>query len=352
MKIALITDIHFCVRGSSPYFIERYKLFFKNIFFPYLEKNNIKTILDLGDTFEDRKSVNIAGLHAAREMFFDEAKERGIKIIALLGNHDVFYRNTNEVNSMDILGAAYPNMHIVKEYEEFKFGEKIFGMMSWVNNENLSKNMDIIKNTSKANYLLGHFEVAGFEMTKGNVAEKGFSQETFSKFEMTLSGHFHIKNKIGNIYYIGNPFQTNWDDYGSDRGFHIYDTETDEFSFIKNTYENYDVLIYQNDTDIDSFDYSQYEGKIVKILVNKLAELNQASYIKFLNRLDESCYSIVVIEVSEEEINAPSVIKLRSNTEMIKDYIEKLTIEPEQKSEALKIMFELHNTALATKTTD
>jgi metallophosphoesterase superfamily enzyme len=128
MKTAIITDIHFCIRNGSPYYAERYRLFFENIFFPYIDKHNIKTILCLGDTFEDRKNLNILGLKAACEMFFDEALKRDIKIISILGNHDVFFRNTNETNSMDIIESSYKNVYIVNEYEEFKFGNKIFGM--------------------------------------------------------------------------------------------------------------------------------------------------------------------------------------------------------------------------------
>lgn len=350
MKICLISDIHFCVRGSSPYFIERQRLFFEKIFFPQLEKNKVTTILDLGDTFEDRKSVNVNGLYHARKMFFDEAEKRNIKIIAILGNHDIFYRNTNEFNSMDIIESAYSNVHLVREYEEFKFGKKTFGLMSWINNDNLEKNMKIIKETSTADYLCLHGEIVGFEMTKGNVADKGLSQDIFGKFDQVLSGHFHIKNKIGNIYYIGNPFQTNWDDYGSDRGFHIYDHEKDEFKFIKNEYENYDVIIYQDVTDQSSFDFSSYDGKIIKILVTKVSELNQANYSKFLETLSKHCHEYMIIEVSEEEIKAPTIVKLKTNTDMIRDYINKLNVDDSQKEESLRIMYELHGTALATRT--
>ena len=136
-KIALITDIHFCVRNSSLYFMKRQRLFFENIFFPYLEKHGIKTILCLGDTFEDRKQINILGLHNSREMFFDVAKAKNIKIISILGNHCVYFKNTNEITSMSIIENEYDNVHLIDGYEEFTFGNKTFGMMSWINNENL-----------------------------------------------------------------------------------------------------------------------------------------------------------------------------------------------------------------------
>jgi DNA repair exonuclease SbcCD nuclease subunit len=349
MKTAIITDIHFCIRNGSPYYAERYRLFFENIFFPYIDKHNIKTILCLGDTFEDRKNLNILGLKSAREMFFDEALKRDIKIISILGNHDVFFRNTNEVNSMDIIESSYKNVYIVNEYEEFKFGNKIFGMMSWVNNENLDRNLERIKSTSNADFLLMHAEIVGFEMTKGNVADKGFEQSLFGRFELVLSGHFHIKNKIGHIYYIGNPFQTNWDDYNSDRGFHVYDHDTNTFEFIKNTYENFDVIIYDDAVNISTFNFDKYKDQKIKVLVNNVAGLKQASYLTFLENLNTKVFEYTVVEINDESAlieDSTTALNMKSNTEMIKEYVNGLTMEDTEKSEVINIMLDLYNEAI------
>lgn len=349
MKTAIITDIHFCIRNGSTYYAERYRLFFENIFFPYIDKHNIKTILCLGDTFEDRKNLNILGLKAAREMFFDEALKRDIKIISILGNHDVFFRNTNETNSMDIIESSYKNVYIVNEYEEFKFGNKIFGMMSWVNNENLDRNLERIKSTSNADFLLMHAEIVGFEMTKGNVADKGFEQSLFGRFELVLSGHFHIKNKIGHIYYIGNPFQTNWDDYNSDRGFHVYDHDTNTFEFIKNTYENFDVIIYDDAVNISTFNFDKYKDQKIKVLVNNVAGLKQASYLTFLENLNTKVFEYTVVEINDESAlieDSTTALNMKSNTEMIKEYVNGLTMEDTEKSEVINIMLDLYNEAI------
>ena len=355
MKTAIITDIHFCIRNGSPYYAERYRLFFENIFFPYIDKHDIKTILCLGDTFEDRKNLNILGLKAAREMFFDEALKRDIKIISILGNHDVFYRNTNNINSMDIIESSYKNVYIVNEYEEFKFGNKIFGMMSWVNNENMERNLERIKSTSNADFLLMHAEIVGFEMTKGNVADKGFEQSLFGRFELVLSGHFHIKNKIGHIYYIGNPFQTNWDDYNSDRGFHVYDHDTNTFEFIKNTYENFDVIIYDDAVNISTFNFDKYKDQKIKVLVNNVAGLKQASYLTFLENLNTKVFEYTVVEINDESAlieDSTTALNMKSNTEMIKEYVNGLTMEDTEKSEVINIMLDLYNEAINLRETN
>lgn len=350
-KTAIITDIHFCVRNSSLYYIERYRLFFDNIFFPYLKEHNIKRVLLLGDTFEDRKSVNVLGLDSCRTMFFDVLRDNNIEVISILGNHDVFYRNTNELTSMDIIDNEYSNVHLVREYEDFKFGNKTFGLMSWVNTENLDRNLARIK-SAQTDYLLGHYEIINFEMTKGNFADKGFEPSIFKGYKKVLSGHFHIPSSIDNISYIGNSFQTSWDDYNSDRGFTVYDEITDQFEFVKNTYNNFDVIIYTDDVIVDQFDFDKYNNVKVRILVTQISDLNQSSYRQFIDTLNKHVFEYSVVEVKTESLSDTSsiIIAMKSNMEMINDYVNVLYIDEDDKKSVNKIMYELYNEALSQST--
>ena len=47
MKIAVITDTHYGARKGSKHLHEYFEKFYKDIFFPELEKNNIDTIIHL-----------------------------------------------------------------------------------------------------------------------------------------------------------------------------------------------------------------------------------------------------------------------------------------------------------------
>lgn len=353
-KVAFITDIHFSVRNGSTYYIERYKLFFKNIFFPYLDKHNIKTVYCLGDTWEDRKSINVNALKETREMFFDELLKRNIEFVAILGNHDIFYKNTNEINSMDIIESAYSNVRIIQEYEEIQIGKKLFGFMSWVNNENIARNLERINSTSKADILCLHPEITGFEMTKGNIADKGFSPTIFKRFERVLAGHFHIKSSAHNIDYIGNPFQTNWDDYNAERGFHAYDLDDNTFTFIENTYRNFEAVIYHDGIDIDTFDYAKYKDLKVKVLITSVADLKQSSYMAFLDRLSESVFEFFIVETEDKTIDmdATSSLIMKTNNEIIVDYINESTLDDTKKQDVINILLDLHTTALNTRETN
>lgn len=343
-KVAVITDIHFDCRGGSQYFLERYELFFKNIFFPHLIENKIKVVLNLGDTWENRKYVNTYSMQKAREMFFDKLQELDIEVISILGNHDVAYRNTNMTNSMDIIKLAYSNVKVVYEYEELEVYGTKFGLMSWINNENLQRNLERLKK-SDVDIMCCHAEIIGCEMTKGNFAEHGLERNVFSRFKEVWSGHFHIKGKYENVNYLGNPFQTNWDDFGSERGFHVYDTTTKELSFIRNTYDTYALIEYNNELSNDTFDFEQYKDQIVKVITPKLSTLVQSDYLTFVEKLKEVVKDYSMIEDNDSsDMELPNEVKLMSKSEMINEYVESLSIKDE--SEVKSIMHSLYAEAL------
>ena len=99
-KVACITDTHWGARNDSLAFLEYFHKFYDNIFFPYLEANNIRTVIHLGDIVDRRKFINYIILHKFKNDFIFRLKKMGIDFHVIIGNHDVPYRNTNEVNSM------------------------------------------------------------------------------------------------------------------------------------------------------------------------------------------------------------------------------------------------------------
>ena len=58
MKIAIITDQHFGARKSSRVFHDFFNKFYTNVFFPTLKKRGIDTVLDLGDTYDNRRTLD------------------------------------------------------------------------------------------------------------------------------------------------------------------------------------------------------------------------------------------------------------------------------------------------------
>ena len=112
MTVALITDQHLDGRKGSLAFWNYFEKFYEEIFFPTLEREGIKTIIDLGDTFDNRKSIDFNVWNRIRSCYFDRLARMDITVHMILGNHCVYYKNTNEINSPSLLLKDYENIQV------------------------------------------------------------------------------------------------------------------------------------------------------------------------------------------------------------------------------------------------
>src|SRR5258708_4836196 len=114
-QIALITDSHFGHSNSSELFHNYFLKFYDEIFFPELEKRNIKTIFHLGDVFDKQKELNVNTLHKSRTRIFDKLYEEGYKVYLEVGNHDCFLKHSNSINSVtEAYITRYPQFEIIE----------------------------------------------------------------------------------------------------------------------------------------------------------------------------------------------------------------------------------------------
>jgi DNA repair exonuclease SbcCD nuclease subunit len=320
LKVAIITDQHFGARNDSIAFLDFFEKFYDNTFFPVLDANNISTVLVLGDTFDRRKYVNFYALDRAKKMFFDKLEERGIRVHMLAGNHDTYYKNTNEVNSPDLLLVEYGNIDVISKPETIVVDGTSICMMPWICPENYQESLDHIKNT-KAEICMGHFEIAGFAMYRGMESHDGLAKETFEKFDLVFSGHYHHRSSDQHIHYLGNPYELTWQDYNDPRGFHLFDLSTRELEFICNPYRMFERLEY-NDKDQDPIDLDaiELEHKYVKLVIVNKTDFYK--FDKFIQKLyNKGCHEIKIIEdMSEfqdgeigEEINLEDTLSVLSH---------------------------------------
>lgn len=270
MLIGILTDTHFGCRNDASIFDKYFSKFYNEIFFPVLKDRKINTVLHLGDVFDRRKYINYVTLNNSKEYFFNKFKEKGIKLIALVGNHDSYYKNTNQVNSLDLLLQDVKNISIVPSPTEWNFDDTIISLIPWICPDNFEQTIDLIR-TTKATLCFGHLELAGFEMHRGSPPAAGLDSEIFDKFEMVASGHFHHKSHRKNIRYVGSVYQQTWADYDDERGFHIFDTDTHEFEYIKNPYQIFNKIYYDDKgASIEAIlerDLSQYKDTYVKVVI-------------------------------------------------------------------------------------
>ena len=335
MKIALVTDTHFGARSDSLQFDAYFKKFYQEIFFPKLASLNIKRIIHLGDCFDRRKFINFNSLKSCREYFFDETLKRDIRMEMIVGNHDTFFKNTNEVNSPELLLNEYPN---IKAYRNPAESETGILFLPWICQDNYQQASDLIK-TTKARACFGHLEIAGFVMFKGQTTQEshdGLDPSMFDKFELVCSGHYHHRHSKGKIHYLGNPYQMFWNDFDDPRGFHIFDTDTLELEFIENPFTIFEKYYYDDEKeDPDSIDASIFANKLVKLIV-----VNKTDFVKFDKFVDrihlKNPIELKIIEdFSEFESEAlDENIDLEDTMSLLSNYVD--SVETDMDRDRLK----------------
>ena len=281
MKIAIITDQHFGSLKGAQFIHDYFEEFYNNVFFPYLEEHQIDTVIDMGDTFDNRRNIDLASLEWSKRVYFDKLQDMGITLHSIVGNHTAYYKDTNEVNTIDLLLSEYDNISVYSNTTEINIDGLDILLIPWINQENEKETYNLIKKT-KCSVAMGHLELNGFTATPGHMMEHGASLEPYQNFEKVYSGHYHTRSDNGKIYYLGNPYELFWNDVNQIRGFHIFDTSTKEHTPVNNPYKLFHILYY-NDHNYKLFDARELKNKIVKVVVKQ--KTNQKQFEKFIDKL-------------------------------------------------------------------
>ena len=282
MKVGLISDTHYGFKRGTKSVCDYFEKFYKDIFFPTLEKEGITTVIHMGDAFDSRKGIDYQSLDWAKRVVFDPLSKYDVHM--LIGNHDTYYKNTNSVNSPELLLKNYKNIKTYSVATEVNIGDLDILFIPWINEENEKDTFKLIKDTNSI-CAMGHLEISGFRVNKQIVMEHGFSGKLFKKFKKVYSGHYHTRSDDGRIYYLGNPYEMFWSDAGDRRGFHIFDTETLEHYPVDNPYTMFHLITY-DDEPASLFDARGYKDKIIKVVVKNKKRPNE--FDKFLDKIYSS----------------------------------------------------------------
>jgi len=293
MKVAIITDQHFGARKNSKLFHDYFLKFYNEVFFPRLEEEGITTVVDMGDTFDSRKGIDFSALSWAKNNYYDRLRDMGVMVHTIVGNHTAYYKNTNEVNAVDLLLREYDNVQVYSKCEEVLLDKLKVLFIPWINAENYQDTVNAVK-VSNSVCAMGHLELNGFRAHRGHVMEEGLACDLFEKFDKVFSGHFHTRSDDGRIYYLGNPYEMFWNDANDKRGFVIFDTDTLKWEYIDNPNRMF-YNIYYEDTPYQTFDTREYENKIVKVIVRKKSDLKK--FEKFIDKLYSSgVFELKIVE--------------------------------------------------------
>tara|TARA_R100000458_G_C8277781_1_gene253472 strand:+ start:4742 stop:5803 length:1062 start_codon:yes stop_codon:yes gene_type:complete len=274
MKIALLNDTHCGVRNNNQMFAEYQGRFYREVFFPYLDEHNIKHIIHLGDYFDRRRDVNFYSLHKNYEHFIEPMRERGITMDLIVGNHDIYFKSTNELNSPDYL-LNFDNVNVYKDPITKNYDGLDIALLPWINSENEEECHEFLQ-LSNAPFVMSHLEVNGGMMSPGHYHGGGTPQSWFERFEQVFSGHFHHKSTLGNIRYLGSQMEFTWNDFGDDKYFHVFDTETREIEMVKNPLKMFHKVFYDDTNEtlmtIKKKNFSHLENTFVKVIVTNKNE--------------------------------------------------------------------------------
>jgi DNA repair exonuclease SbcCD nuclease subunit len=298
-KIAVITDLHFGARDGNKAIMEHQREFYTKVFFPYMKKHKIDYLWCLGDTFDRRKYVNFQQLAEANKFFFQKIN---VPSMFIIGNHDVYLKNTNDINSPSLLMKGMKDLTLVED-EPLEITIDNFSaiIVPWINASNRVKVMRAIKKTS-APYCFGHFEFSGFEFHQGQMCLTGQDSNPYDKFDHVFSGHFHKPATRGNITYLGNPYQLNWAEYPDMKRFLIIDTEEVTFDFVNSPIRLYykvnfrDGKVYDDWLQQEVTDFDYLKGKFVRLQI--IGERpNQYEIERVVERInDAEPYELKVID--------------------------------------------------------
>lgn len=306
MKIAILNDSHTGARNASSIFLEYFAKFYSEVFFPYCDNNGIKQIIHLGDFYDHRKYINFAALNHNRKTFLEPMVQRGMMMDIIPGNHDVVYKNTNDLCSLkELLGYFVNNVNIIMAPRVMEYGSCKIAMLPWINQENYTESMNFIR-TCNASILGAHLELAGFDMQPGVQNTHGESADIFARFEAVFSGHYHTKSSKGNIHYLGTQFEMTWADVNDPKYFHVFDTETRELTPVRNPLTIFSKFIYDDTScDTDGIDVSTFDHNFVKIVVKNKKDLFK--FDRFIDRLQKHPVHEIKIAENFDEFLASNV---------------------------------------------
>ena len=325
MKVAVLNDTHCGIRNSSDIFIKYQESFYNDVFFPYLLENDIKHILHLGDYYEHRRFVNFKALNSNRRVFLDKLREYGITMDIIPGNHDVYYKNTNDLNSLkELLGHYMNEVNIVHDCSVVDYDGLKIGLVPWINQENEKKSQEFLDNC-KADVIGGHFELIGFDMLRGVPCTDGMKTKSLQRFDLVMSGHYHCKSSQGNIHYLGSQMEFFWNDAGDDKFFHVLDTDTREIIPVRNPITLFERIYYDDEKkNYNEMDLEFLDNKFVKVVVTNKSD--PFTFDRFLDRIQSRNIHDLKIQEDFNEFLGENVedegLEVENTVDLLRSYVD------------------------------
>jgi DNA repair exonuclease SbcCD nuclease subunit len=355
---AVITDTHMGVRNDLLPIQKAQERFFTDVFWPTIDQHGIREILHLGDLVDNRTLIRFTTLDFMERVLLQPAQDRGCTITWILGNHDVFFKNTNRINASLAVKRFIENgtVELIDEVREHLFNGHGMLMVPWITQDNFEQTMDAVKDTNLS-YCVGHLELIGFDFYRGIPSHTGFNPEDFEKFSQVWSGHYHHPSHRWDIRYLGAPYEMIWSDWGGPRGFHLFDGDTGQLEPVVNPDVVFHRFLYDDRQPMDTLQQEleliaqkDLKDRYVKVVIkhkdnpywfDRYMETLNGTGAFDVDAVDDETFEPVVDEEGGG-LAPPAML----NTEMIiRNYLDTLQLKQEVKQDVQTLLHELYVTA-------
>ena len=299
-RVWVLGDLHFGVRANSVEWLEIQKHFFEELFIPTLKKH-VKpgdVLVQVGDTFDNRQSINIKVLNYAMDLF--ERLGEILPVHVICGNHDIWAKKSNEITSIDSL-KWIPNVQIYKEPELMQWHDKNILMMPW--RRDPQHEAETLSEFPSTNIVFCHSEVRGIALNAKVKNMHGSDANTFDRYDAVYSGHIHYRQRKGQLRMVGTPYELTRSDSGNTKGFDLVDLTTMEETFFKNTvspkFVKYNLAMLYN-TPLGDFK-REIENNFVDLFIPSKIATN-ASLSALINRVQRVARKIEPNIYQEQDI--------------------------------------------------
>lgn len=265
-RIILLSDIHFGIKNNNREWFDIQMNYFNNFLLPKIAADDILFIL--GDIFDNRSSLNLYVIHQIVTNLFNKLSKSFKEIHILIGNHDMYFKDNNNVTSIDLL--KYPNIFIYKDPTTITLENQKFLFIPYY--EDKVREQEILQKNRNSNTIcLMHADISGFFYNKNIMvdANAGNDISCYAGYKHIYTGHFHLRQKNKNITYIGSPYHMDRNDVGNERGLYRLTVNNGEFNeeFILNDYSPKFIKLNVADLDKDNIE-SVMNNNFVDIIVN------------------------------------------------------------------------------------
>lgn len=327
-KVAILGDVHFGARNGNKALQKAQGEFFTKLFWPTCVKSKVTDVIQLGDLFDDRKSLRHEDIRFCQDYFIDPAEWLKIKLHILVGNHDVPHLRDLKESAQEVLGiAAYSKV------ADVVIGGRSVRFCPWLCEANLEESMHWIK--EGGDILVGHFGITEFNMGLGFKCNDGLDSKLFGAWKHVWSGHFHHQDFKYNIRYMGTPYQMSWTDADTKHGFWIWDTETDELEYFDNQERLY--VKYNWHEDLLKTELVNHKDKWVRLEVKDKPDVKKfEKFVDIINSQEPADLKIIEQFEQYHSESVTDMLELVETETLIDQYVDDVATEDDK--HAIKVL--------------